>query len=184
MATPKHRTRPEGTYFITTNTWQRRALFRRETVAAIVEAAIFHYRHLGNFFVHRYVIMPDHLHVILTPAHSISLEKALQLIKGGSAHEIGKQLGMRFPVWQPGFTEHQIRDARDFQEHVAYVDCNPVKAKLAGNPQEYSFSSAAGKFAMDTWPSASGAKAPSLTSPAAAGLKPRPSEAMRRVTNR
>jgi putative transposase len=175
MATPKHRTRPGATYFITTNTWQRRELFRREPVASIVEERLFHYRDLGNFRVHRHVVMPDHLHVILTPGNSASLEKAVMLIKGGSSHEIGKQLGKRFPVWQPGFTEHQIRDERDFREHVVYIDWNPVKARLVVKPEEYTHGSAVGRFVCDPWPVASGAKAPSPHAVATAGLKPRPS---------
>ena len=121
--------------------------------------------------------MPDHLHLIVTPGSSTTLEKSVQLIKGGSSHEIGKRNGMRFPVWHAGFTEHQIRDQRDFDSHTKYIDENPVKASLAEKSEEYRWGSAAGKFALDPWPVASGAKAPSLTSGVTAGLKPRPSVA-------
>jgi putative transposase len=178
MATPKHRISPGATYFVTTNTWQRRELFRREAVASIVEDALFHYRDLGHFQLHRHVVMPDHLHVLLTPGKSVSLERAVQLLKGGSSHAIGKQLGKRFPIWQPGFTEHQIRDQGDFDKHVDYIDGNPVKSKLAAKPEEYPFGSAVGSRQMDPWPVASGAEAPVLASARAAGLKPRPSPAL------
>jgi putative transposase len=170
---PKHRTQPGATYFITTNTWQRRALFQNPNTASIVEAAIFRYRDAGHYHLHRYVVMPDHIHLILTPAQSTSLEKAVQLVKGGSSHEIGS----RFPVWRVGFTEHQIRDRSDFDLHVRYVDDNPVKAGLAATPAEYPHGTATGKFALDPWPLASGAKAPSEAATVSAGLKPRPSEA-------
>jgi putative transposase len=126
----------------------------------MVEQAIFHYRDQGSYFVHRHVVMPDHLHVILTPGKSTTLEKAVQLIKGGSSREIGKRSGMPFPVWRAGFTEHQIRDQHDFESHVRYIDQNPVKAGLAEWPEDYAYGTAAGKFAMDSWPLASGAKAP------------------------
>ncbi len=116
--------------------------------------------------------MRDHIHVILTPAQSTSLEKAVQLVKGGSSHEIGS----RFPVWHPGFTEHQIRDRNDFDLHVRYIDDNPVKAGLAATPAEYPHGAATGKFALDPWPLASGAKAPLETATVSAGLKPRPSK--------
>jgi len=99
----------------------------------------------------------------------------MQLIKGGSSHEIGKRDGMRFPVWHAGFTEHQIRDRQDFDAHARYIDENPVKASLAERSGEYPWGSAAGKYSLDPWPVASGAKAPSLTSGVTAGLKPRPS---------
>jgi putative transposase len=143
-----------------------------------VEEALFHYRDQGNFFVHRHVVMPDHLHVILTPGKTTTLEKAVQLIKGGSSREIGKRPGMRFPVWQVGFTEHQIRDRSDFESHASYIDENPVKARLAEKPEDYLHGSATGKFALDPWPLASGAKAGGATE-LTAGLKPRPSDASR-----
>jgi len=178
VARPKHRTQPGATYFVTTDTWQRRPLFQNAEIATIVEERIFHYRDAGYFLVHRYVLMPDHLHiVVLTPTVSTSLEKAVQLIKGGSSHEIGRLRGMRFPVWHQGFTEHQIRDQRDFDSHSRYVDENAVKAHLALTPAQYPYGSASGRFALDPWPVASGAKAPKFQASLTAGLKPRPSEA-------
>ena len=177
MARPKHRTRRGATYFVTTDTWQGRGLFRNTAIASIVESAIFRYRDEGNYLVHRHVIMPDHIHVILTPTHTTTLEKSMQLIKGGSSREIGKRPGMRFPVWNAGFTEHQIRDRLDFDSHVKYIDENPAKRCLATMPNEYPYGSAAEKFRLDSWPVASGAEAPERGVPATAGLKPRPSVA-------
>jgi putative transposase len=183
MARPKHRTQPGATYFVTTDTWQRRGLFRNAPVAALVEDAIVHYREQGAYLLHRCVIMPDHVHVLVTPGEATSLEKSVQLIKGSSSREIGKRPGMRFPVWHAGFTEHQIRDQRDFDTHVKYIDENPVIAHLAERPADYPWGSSAGKFVLDIWPVASGAKAPSNASVGAAGLKPRPSGALPKNTD-
>ncbi len=182
MARPKHRTQPGATYFVTTDTWQRRALFQNPAVASILEDALFHYRDQGNYKVHRHVVMPDHFHAILTPGESTTLEKSMQLIKGGSSHRIGQSLGTRFPVWHAGFTEHQIRDQRDFESHAKYIDENPVKAGLSPTPAEYPHSSAAGKFPLDLWPSVSGAKAPEERTARTAGLKPRPSDSQTKAS--
>jgi putative transposase len=182
MATPKHRTQEGATYFVTTNTWQRRPLFKNTVLASIVENAIFHYRDRENYLVHRHVVMPDHLHVLLTPGKKATLEKSVQLIKGGSSHEIGKRPGMRFPVWHAGFTEHQIRDKADFDVHVKYIDQNPVKTRMVEMPEEYPHGSASGKFVLDPWPLASGAEALSRNANVMAGLKPRPSETRRKST--
>jgi len=175
MTRPKHRTKPGGTYFVTTDTWQRQRIFQNREAARIVEDTICRYRDEGFFFVHRHVVMPEHLHVILTPGEETTLEKAMQLIKGGSSHEIGKSLSRRFPVWHAGFTEHQIRDHKDFDAHVRYIDQNPVKEHLAGRPGDYPYCSAYGKLRPDPWPVASGAKAQEEAGAASAGLKPRPS---------
>ena len=88
-------------YFVTTDTRERRALFQSSSVAEIVETKLFEYRGNGHYFVHSYVVMPEHLHVILTPSETTTLEKAVQLIKGGSSHEIGARLRSKFPVWHP-----------------------------------------------------------------------------------
>jgi REP element-mobilizing transposase RayT len=97
MARPKHRTEPGGTYFVTTNTWERRPLFRKAKWADIVERKVFEHRDKGEYLVHHYVIMLDHLHVILTPGSSTTLERAAQLIKGGSSYDIGRTFQTRFP---------------------------------------------------------------------------------------
>jgi len=82
---------------------------------------------------------------------------------------------MRFPVWRAGFAEHQIQDQRDFDSHANYIDQNPVKAGLVEKAGDYPYGSAIGKFALDPWPQASGAKAPREDDGLTAGLKPRPS---------
>ena len=154
-------------------------MFRSSALASIVENTIFHYRDEGKYLVHRHVVMPDHIHVILTPGNSTSLEKAVQLIKGGSSHEIGKDKETRFPVWHAGFTEHQIRDSTDFVSHVQYINENPVKAHLADKPEDYPHGSASRKFSLDPWPVASGAKAQAGTT-LTAGLETPPFQGLRK----
>jgi putative transposase len=125
-----------------------------------VEAKIFEYRGQGAYSVHSYVVMPDHLHVVLTPGMTTTIEKAVGLIKGGSSFDIGKSIPIKFPVWHAGFAEHLIRDREDYESHVRYIDSNPIKARLASEPGEYLHCSARGKYSLDAWPVVSGAKAP------------------------
>jgi putative transposase len=102
--------------------------------------------------------MPDHIHVLLTPGEVISLERAVQYIKRGSSREIGVRFQSHFPIWQPGFTEHLTRDEADYRRHVAYIDLNPVRARLVSRPEEYPFGSARGKYRLDPWPLPQGLK--------------------------
>ena len=78
----------------------------------------------------------------------ISLEKAVQFIKGGFSFRLKSKL----PVWQPSFTNHRIRDAEDFERHRDYIRMNPVRASLVGKVEDYPYSSANGKFAIDPIP--------------------------------
>ena len=74
--------------------------------------------------------MPDHLHVLLTPGDETTIEKAMQMIKGGSAHRIGIERPQTFPIWHRGFHDRWIRDAEQFWKAKSYIEQNPVKAKL------------------------------------------------------
>lgn len=93
--------------------------------------------------------MPNHFHILLTPGAETSLEKALQMIKGGSAHRIRAELAFRWPVWQPGFHDRWLCDAEEYVIRKNYILENPVKAKLAKCPREYMWSSARARFTMD-----------------------------------
>jgi putative transposase len=174
MARPKHRIQAPGAYFITAETWQRRQIFRKDASARIVIETLLDCRERGFYRLHAFVLMPDHLHAILTPGPTTSLEKALQMIKGGSSYRIGKELLSRFPVWQPGFHEHRIRSQEDYRQHQHYIELNPVKAKAVSTPPDYPYSSANGRFALDPFTIPSGAEALLGVSTATAGLKPRP----------
>src|SRR5947209_5801115 len=123
MAIPTRASRP-GTYFITTATYNRRRLFQVPANAELFLGTLQHYRREGHCQLHAFVVMPDHVQLILTP-QTITLERAMG-VKGGFSH----CLASNFPVWQHGFTDHRIRDAEDLETRRAYVHLNSVRANL------------------------------------------------------
>jgi putative transposase len=182
MSTPRHRSAPGSSYFVTTKCWQGRTLFQVKEIAEILLETLFHYRDDGKFSLHEFVIMPDHLHLILTPNLQTSLEKAVQLIKGGSSHRIHEERGNKVEIWQDGFHDWTIRDLGDWRVKANYLRMNPVQARLCGRPEDWPFSSAGGNFTLDTMPVkyqllASGAEAQVIPA-ATPGLKPRPPREM------
>lgn len=96
--------------------------------------------------------MPEHVHLLITPQKS--LERAVQLIKGGYSREFGLQFGSKKEIWQRGFADHRIRDAEDFETHREYIHQNPVKRGLVASAAEYKLCSAFPGFRLDRWPSA------------------------------
>ena len=178
MATPRHRTARGTSYFVTTKCWQGRHVFQVPQNADILVHALRDYRERKDYLLHEFVVMPNHLHVLLTPSATTSLEKAVQLIKGGSSHEIHKQRDQRMEIWQEGFYDWTIRDAQDWQAKVEYIRMNPVRARLVAKPEEWHSCSASGRFTLDPMPAryqefASGSKA--LAGPTQTpGLTPRP----------
>lgn len=109
-------------------------------------------RSKGRFFLHEFVIMPDHFHAILTPAQDVSLEKAFQYIKGGFTYRAKRELNYPFLVWQEGPTNHRIRDEEDYDQHREYIHNNPVKAGLCRVASDYPYSSAYPGVSLDPAP--------------------------------
>ncbi len=152
MAVPKRHGRMPGTYFITSRTWESRAVFGKECTGRIFVETLYHYRAQSAYLLHAFVQMPEHFHLLITPTPGVTVERTVQYIKGGSAHRIGKELAFRFPVWQRGFSDHRIRDTEDYQRHLRYIEMNPVKRRLSSKPEDYPWSSASGQFALDEPP--------------------------------
>jgi putative transposase len=145
MATPS-RTARSGTYFITTATHNRRRLFQVERNAELLLETLDHYR--ASYLLHAYVVMPDHVHILVTPT-DITIERTMQLIKGGFSYRLASKL----PVWQRGFTDHRIRDNADYDIRREYIHKNPVEARLCDKPEAYPFSSANPKLRLDKYSS-------------------------------
>ncbi|MGA3010090.1 MAG: transposase [Terracidiphilus sp.] len=118
------------TYALTTTTYQRRSLFVRTENAELMVTTLFHYRDQGRYQLHGFVVMPEHLHVLLTPSLNQTIERCAQCIKGGFSHEVRSQFAGE--VWQPGFHEHRVRDGGDFRGQLGYIATNPEKRRLVG----------------------------------------------------
>lgn len=106
------------------------------------------YRSQGKFALHAFVIMPDHLHVLITPAFDVSLEKALQFIKGGFSF----CLKSKREVWERGFNEVQLLEAAKFQRCRKYIEENPVRAGICNSIDSYAYSSAVNLVGVDPMP--------------------------------
>jgi putative transposase len=152
MAVPKRHASVAGTYFVTSRTWESRAVFKVLGPCEIFIEAILHYRDQGKYKLHGFVLMPDHFHLLLTPGREVTVERAVQLVKGGSARRIGIALNYKFPIWQRGFSDHRIRDMQDHRDHMNYLEQNPVKRRLVEAASEYAWSSVSGAYAMDDVP--------------------------------
>src|SRR5260370_10054800 len=152
MGRLRHRTSSGWTYFVTTKAWQSVSVFQVQATADLVVSKILEYRDKRNYLLHEFVLMPNHLHLILIPAESVSLEKAIQLIKGGSSHEIHGVRGNKMQIWQSGFHESRVTDWVDYRKKVDYVWFNPVAAKLVDQPQDWPYASASGEYQLDPIP--------------------------------
>jgi putative transposase len=116
------------TYALTTGAYHNVALFVRADLANLLVSTLFKYRNKGKYQLHGFVIMPEHIHVLLTPLEDQTIEKCAQLIKGGFSHDAW--LFFKGDIWRPGFHEHRIRDSEDFHAQLQYIANNPSKRHL------------------------------------------------------
>jgi putative transposase len=134
MAAPP-RTINAGTFFLTAITYNRRRLFQVTANASLFIETLQHYRVEGFYKLYAFVVMPDHVHVLLTTEN---LARAMQRIKGGFSHSIGSS----FPVWQRGFTDHLVLNRKQFETRRDYIHQNPVQEHLVQRAEDYPHSSA------------------------------------------
>ncbi len=92
--------------------------------------------------------MPDHMHLILA-SDTEELGRSMQLIKGRFARAYNQTVGRTGPVWQSRYHERMLRSEQALLSAVEYVHQNPVTARLAVNPEDYSWSSANGRYETD-----------------------------------
>ena len=150
MAAPHTGNTGHSVYFITASTFQKQSLFQSERFSKPFIDTLLHYRLQKNYLLHEFVLMPNHFHLLITP--TLTLERALQLIKGGFSHKARKELGFAGEIWQASYYDRRVRDAEDYINFKYYIRQNPVKRGLANYPEEYPYSSAHPGFVLDDIP--------------------------------
>lgn len=117
------------------------ALLACETNASIVERALLH----GDgerYALVAWCVMPTHVHVVVEQFPSFLLAKIVHSWKSFSAHEINKREGRTGALWRREYFDRFMRSPEQFEWTVAYVERNPVTAKLVERPEDWAFSSA------------------------------------------
>lgn len=139
----------EAIYFVTTKTHGNRKFFADERNAQILLNCINNFRKGKRFLLLAFVIMPDHLHIMLKPNGSENISKIMHSIKRGSSRLINQMWNRNGSVWQSSFYERIIRNEKEFWEKVNYVYNNPLRAGLVESPEDYLYSSANPKVETD-----------------------------------
>ncbi len=138
-ASPENILNPARTFFTTTKTSMGRRLLQSERNTGLLIEVLRSLVAERKFKLHDFVIMPDHVHLLLTVDEGITVEKAMQLVKGRFSYRMGRELGFRGEVWQKGFSEVQVLGDESFEQHRVYIANNPVKAGLADTPENYPY---------------------------------------------
>ena len=120
-------------FFITINCSPRgkNQLALPETASAI-ERSLLHQQSSGAWWVHMLLLMPDHLHALVSFSHEASLQRTIQNWK----RFLARQEGI---VWQRDFFDHRLRNNESLAEKWTYIRNNPVRKGLASTPDEWPY---------------------------------------------
>ena len=111
-------------------------------IAACCQFTLLHGARLGRYELFAYVIMPNHVHVLMQP--HIPLARITNSVKGIAARNANVLLGRKgLPFWQDESFDHWIRHSAQLERVRHYIEHNPVKAGLTAAPESYPWSSAA-----------------------------------------
>ncbi len=89
-----------------------------------------------------WVIMPNHVHILLTPEPGIAVADIMHSIKSYTAHEANRILGRKGQFWAKEYFDRFIRDRKHFASTIAYIENNPVKARLCDAAEKWPYGSA------------------------------------------
>lgn len=146
-----------GRAFVTIDRYVDRAIFgpvwlKDPRIAQLVGNALWYGERARRFYMLRaWVIMPNHVHVLLEP--KIPLPEITRWLKGSTARRANQVLGRTgSPFWQDESFDHWIRNDRELNRIVRYIEYNPVTAGFVQTPEDWLWSSArqAGESACPT----------------------------------
>ncbi len=131
-------------HFVTFTCYRRRPHLESvkgcEVFVAALEQARLHYQ----FLVYGFVVMPEHVHVLISEPERATVANAIQSLKISSSKRsaVDRECeGRRTPLWQRRYYDRNIRDYAEFVEKLRYIHRNPVKRGLVANAEEWEWSS-------------------------------------------
>jgi putative transposase len=136
-----------GTYFFTVTLADRRSSVLVDYIPAL-RAAFRIARHERPFSIDAIVVLPEHLHVLMTlPPDDADYSGRWRRIKGLFSRSVarltpvGRDSRGEYQLWQRRFWEHTVRDDRDFERHADYIHHNPMKHGLVARVSDWPHSS-------------------------------------------
>jgi len=125
-------------HFVTFCCYHRRASLRSAQAKHAFEAALERVRRRFELRVFGYVVMPEHVHRLVSEPQRDALAHAIKSLKQGVARRF---IGDAEHFWQKRYYDFNVRNHRQFVEKLRYIHRNPVKRGLCERPEDWPWSS-------------------------------------------
>ncbi len=127
-------------HFVTFSCYRRLALFHSDSAKQVFESTLELVRHWYGFFVFGYVVMPEHVQLLVSEPKTKKLSAVMQMLK----HLVSRELPHPSPVapfWQPRYHDFNVTTVAKWREKLRYIHRNPVRRGLVDKPQDWAWSS-------------------------------------------
>lgn len=142
-----------ATHFITAKTFHRKRLFQNQRYGDAFTHALMRWRESHDLLLHDYVIMPDHVHLLVTaPGESASAQ--IETLQRAFASELHQQFGYGGEVWAEHFTDEKVADAEGCEKATRMIHSNPVRVGFCDTPGQYRMNSVSSRWVLDPLPDA------------------------------
>jgi putative transposase len=129
-------------HFVTFTCYRRSKNMCEAAVCAVVLQCLEHARLRYRMCVYGYVLMPEHVHLLVSEPERGTLAQALQSLKSASARVARRGSPAPAPrFWQTRYYDRYMRDHEEFVEKLRYIHRNPVKRGLCESPEQWPWSS-------------------------------------------
>jgi putative transposase len=122
-------------HFITFSCHKRRAYFRDPMACTLFEDALEDVRRRYRFAVLGYVIMPEHVHLLVNEPGFRRLDQAIQAMKISVSRRRSER-----PFWQARYYDFNVYSAKKITEKLRYLHRNPVTRGLVAKPEDWPWS--------------------------------------------
>jgi putative transposase len=114
-----------------------RALLQSERNALLLIELLRSYHAARKFQLHDFVIMPNDVHLLMTVSGESTIERAVQLVKGGFSYRLKREVGYLGDAWQRGFSEVRVLHRESYDQYRDYIAQNPVREGLVDSPEKF-----------------------------------------------
>jgi putative transposase len=127
-------------HFVTFSCYHRAPLLGTSAARRTLELNLERVRQWYRLYVFGYVVMPEHVHLLVSEPERRKLSVAVQMLKQNVGHEL-RQFAGRTPFWQVRYYDFNVWTERKHVEKLRYMHQNPVERGLVEDPEDWEWSS-------------------------------------------
>ncbi len=141
-----------STYLVTAPTFHRKRIFQNERYGEALTEILMRGRQAADLLLHDYVIMPDHVHLLVTAKSQADVLSAVNSLRQSFVEELKREFGYSGEIWDAVVREREIGNAQEYADAVRHIHSNPVRVGFCETPAAYRMSSRSSRWILDPLP--------------------------------